>query len=99
MVDTAHAVLEQAEEALHRVGVDVAFDVDFGAVPDAVVRPVLTADDFVGVPLVGEDHRLRQDELADDPVERLAGRVLGDSGPDLAAALDRADDAGTILAP
>src|SRR5581483_78369 len=58
---SAHAGLEQAEEALHGLCVNIAFDVDPVAVADAPV-PVRLPDRQVAGVLVCEQHRAGDDE-------------------------------------
>ena len=48
MVDASDAVLEQSEEALDRVCMDLAIDVDPGAVPDPPMTLEMAVDPDIG---------------------------------------------------
>jgi hypothetical protein len=53
VVCSAHARLEQAEEAVNRLGVNVALDVELGRVADSAVCIALLTQSVVGLVLVG----------------------------------------------
>src|SRR5438045_8668845 len=68
----AHVGLEVPEESFNGVGVYITFDVDALRVLDpAELVDARTVEDVVAAPIVGEDHRTRQDELMQSRADRV----------------------------
>lgn len=83
--------LNQAPESLNRVRVNVARDVDLGAVIDSMMLVSACAESDVSVPFVCENHSARKNVLFDDSFQRGSLRVIGQNSLDAALPLRDAD--------
>src|SRR5581483_2771687 len=103
MVGSAHIGLEVPEEAFHGVGVDVAFDVDALGVAYTTERVLALALHFeVAAPVVREDQRCRQNELAHSVLDRtrcgqLVARLADNTRADSSLAFDGGKDDCAVL--
>ena len=89
MIGAHNRPLEQAPNAFHGIGVNIATDPFFFVVIDRLVLRVVIRDAAIGGPLVGHDSRsLGEGILLDEFVERLSVISPLDSEPNVSTPLD-----------
>jgi len=96
MVNTGNPALDEAPEALNRVGVDISPNVDLGLMLNALVLVAALTKPRKLAAFVGVDQSARHDVLPNQATVDLGANRVNVGGLDSALALDRSKDSSLV---